>query len=147
MGFGLVHSFEMTIRDTLAENFRKLRDATPSLDSPKDLVKADAASNGTIGRIAAKKTGVSIDKLEQLATAYGVDVWQMLCPTLRAEKTKFGKPAVSTGHENPFPGIDPQRFSRISYEQRLELQGIVRRELDKFDDMNASDLKNGSTNS
>lgn len=82
-----MHSVCMSIRDILANNFRKLREATPSLRSPKDIIKADAATNGTIGRVSTKETGISIDKLEQLAKGYGMEAWQLLSPSIN-----FGYP-------------------------------------------------------
>lgn len=106
-----MHSLTMTIRDILAENFKKLREATPSLSSPRDLIKIEAASNGTIGRIAKRETGVSIDKLEPLAKAYGLAPWQLLVPSLRAERGPHGKPIVSglprfTSESDPVLGIE-----------------------------------------
>lgn len=117
-----MHSLEMTIRDILAENFKKLREATPSLNSPKDLIKIEAASNGTIGRIATRQTGVSIDKLEPLARAYGLEVWQMLVPTLHAEKGPLGKPIVSGLPEWPFEMVDQDSYMALDQSTKIAVQ-------------------------
>lgn len=33
----------------------------------------------------------------------------------------------------PFPGIEPQRFSALTYDQRLEIQGLVRERIERFE--------------
>ena len=110
------------IRDLLANNFRKLREATPSLNSPKDIVKAQAATNGTIGRIAKRETGVSIDKLEPLAEAYGLEVWQMLTPSLQATRGIGGKPIISGIPEWPFELISPTQYKQLDPEFRRHIE-------------------------
>lgn len=95
MGFDLAHALRMSVRDVLAANFKKLRDATPSLNRPRDIVQAGAATNGTIGRISKKETGPSVDTIEQLAAAYGIEAWQMLVPTLQAAPGKDGSPIIT----------------------------------------------------
>ena len=117
-----MHSQKMMIRDLLANNFRKLREATPSLNSPKDIVKAQAATNGTIGRIAKRATGVSIDKLEPLAKAYGLEVWQMLTPSLQATRGIGGKPVISGIPEWPFELISPTQYKQLdpAIKRRIE---------------------------
>ena len=121
-GFRIAHSQKLMIRDLLANNFRKLREATPSLNSPKDIVKAQAATNGTIGRIAKRETGVSIDKLEPLAEAYGLEVWQMLTPSLQATRGIGGKPIISGIPEWPFELISPTQYKQLDPEFRRHIE-------------------------
>lgn len=84
MGFQLGHAFGMNARELLAKNFKKLRDATPGLSAPKDIVNSGAATNGTIGG------------------------W-------------------------PFPDIDRERFDRLSLRQQIEIQGVVRERIERFE--------------
>jgi hypothetical protein len=121
-----MHSAAMTIRDTLAENFKKLRAATPSLDKPKDIIKAGAATNGTIGRIAKKQTGISIDKLEQLANAYGLEVWQMLSPSMHAERGKTALPVVSGLPEWPFEVAPQDEYDALDQTSKIAVQVKLR---------------------
>lgn len=82
MGLRIWHALPMNARDVLAANFQKLRDITPSLNLPKDIVKAGAATNGTIGRITKKETGPSIDTVEKLGAVHAqrMQTLQMLTP-------------------------------------------------------------------
>lgn len=113
MGFLIEHSCVMNAREVLAANFKKLRDATPSLNAPKDIVAAGAATNGTIGRITKKQSGPSIDTIEQLARAYGLEAWQMLVPALEAHPGKNGMPVVSGVSPWPFLLVDRRRYEAL----------------------------------
>lgn len=76
----------MKIRDVLAENFAALRAKNRALSRLPDIVKAGGGTNGTLGRIPLKTTGVSIDALEPLARVYGIEPWQLLAEGLGADK-------------------------------------------------------------
>jgi transcriptional regulator with XRE-family HTH domain len=80
MGFRIWQTNLMSIRDVLAGNFKKLKDATPALGTPALLVARGVLSNGTLGRIANSEVNLGIDHLEPLANAYGVEPWQLLDP-------------------------------------------------------------------
>lgn len=114
MGFSIWHALPMNAREVLAANFQKLREATPTLSLPKDIVKAGAATNGTIGRITKKEIGPSIDTVEKLASAYGLQAWQMLSPALHVSKGRNGKPAVETPGAWPFELVDRDLYERLS---------------------------------
>lgn len=116
----------MTIRDILAENFRRLREATPGLNSPKDITKSQAATNGTIGRIAKRESGVSIDILEPLARAYGLEVWQILVPTLHANKGPSGKPVISGLPDWPFEMVEQKSYEELDASTRIAVQVKLR---------------------
>lgn len=45
----------------------------------------------------------------------------------------------------PFPGIDPGRFSALSHDQKIEIQGLVRERVERFEDDALHLRKNGST--
>lgn len=136
----------MTIRDVLADNFKKLREATPTLNSPKDIVKADAASNGTIGRIAKRQTGVSIDKLEPLASAYGLEVWQLLVPSLHAEKGKFHKPVISGLPEWPFEIVDKDDYDALDSSTKIAVQVKMRDVIKDEAELARLRRRNGTSN-
>ena len=70
----------MSIRDVLAENFKKLREATPTLSTPSQFKARGLLSNGTLGRIANSEVNLGIDSLEPLAEAYRIEPWQLLNP-------------------------------------------------------------------
>lgn len=76
----------MKIRDVLADNFAALRAKHRALSRLPDIVKAGGGTNGTLGRIPLKRTGVSIDALEPLAHVYGVEPWQLIAENLGADK-------------------------------------------------------------
>lgn len=144
MGFQFAHALRMSARDVLAVNFRKLRDATPSLSEPKALVKIGAGTNGTIERVAKGKTGASIDTVEKLASAYGLEAWQMLAPTLEASPSTSGRPVVTGVSIWPFTGIDPERIARLTRDQRVEIQGVIRDRIERFEAELGNGRKNGT---
>jgi len=46
----------------------------------------------------------------------------------------------------PFPGIEPERFNALTYEQRIEIQGQIRERIERFEAATiASNQKNGTT--
>lgn len=141
-----MHPVRMTIRDILADNFKKLREATPSRSSPKDLIKAEVASNGTIGRISKRETGVSIDKLEPLARAYGLEVWQMLVPTLHAEKGPLGKPIISGLPEWPFEMVDQDSYMALDQSTKIAVQIGMRALIKEEAELEKQRKRNGTSN-
>lgn len=70
----------MRPRDTLAENLNRLIESREDYRTPKKLVEASGVSNGTLGRIRNSETGASVDHLEGLAKAFGVQAWELLVP-------------------------------------------------------------------
>ena len=83
----------MSIRDVLARNFKKLRDANPALSTNAQLVKRGVLSNGTLGRIPNCQVDLGIDKLEPLAAIYGIEPWQLLHPEFEAGDAPKPMPA------------------------------------------------------
>ncbi len=45
----------------------------------------------------------------------------------------------------PFPGIDLDRLQRLTYEQRMEIQGLLRDRVERFEGERGNVLRNGST--
>ena len=102
----------MGIRDVLADNFAALRAKHRALSRLPDIVKAGGGTNGTLGRIPLKETGVSIDVLEPLARAYGVEPWQLVCENLGSDKAplemKKAAPLTSGGQLQALYDMIPQ---------------------------------------
>lgn len=87
----------MKPREILAENFRKLREASTELQELRQIVAAGGGTNGSLDRIYRAITATNVDSLEPLATVYGIEPWQLLDPSLQVKKGKFGRPVVISG--------------------------------------------------
>lgn len=77
----------MTLRDVLAKNFKKLREANPALFGLDVLADMDVSSRGTLDRVLKSKVNVGLDLLEPLARAYSVEPWQLLHPEFEPGKS------------------------------------------------------------
>lgn len=88
------HSSRMGPRDVLATNLKKLMATAPGRSTLPEIVKAGGGSNGTLDRIRRKKVAPTIDKLEPLANAFGLEPWQLLVPSLTVEYSKSGRPRL-----------------------------------------------------
>lgn len=80
MGFCVWQTAAMTLRDVLALNFKKLRDANPLINTLPQLVEKGAPSKGTLDRITRGEVNLGIDHLEPLAQVFDVEPWQLLHP-------------------------------------------------------------------
>ena len=76
----------MTLRDVLAENFKKLRGAYPSLKALTVLAAKEVSSTGTLDRVLKSQVNVGLDLLEPLARVYGFEPWQLLHPDFDPKK-------------------------------------------------------------
>jgi transcriptional regulator with XRE-family HTH domain len=68
-------------RQTVARNLRDLMDKSPDLRSASALARRSGVHQTTISLILREKQGTSIDHLEKLAHALGVQTWVLLHPT------------------------------------------------------------------
>jgi transcriptional regulator with XRE-family HTH domain len=98
----------MRPRDILAANLNALIASDDRYKSPKALVKASGVSNGTIGRIRLAQVATTMDQLEGLASALGVEPWELLAPPDRrpamravSEAIRAAGRAESTSTEAP----------------------------------------------
>ena len=73
----------MRPRDILAANLRALIADRPEYASHAALVKASGVSNGTLGRIRNAEVATTLDQLEGLAAAFGIEPWELLVPPER----------------------------------------------------------------
>lgn len=80
MGVRLSHDSRMRPRDILAANINALIDDNDDFKSPAKLVEASGVSNGTLGRIRNAEIATTVDQLGRLATAFGVEPWELLVP-------------------------------------------------------------------
>lgn len=71
----------MGLRQVLAKNFKAMMVAK-GFSSLKEVTAANGGSNGTLDRIRREASGTSVDSLEQLAGALGLEPWQLLHPDL-----------------------------------------------------------------
>lgn len=110
----------------MAVNFKKLRDATPTLANLPSITKAGGGSNGTLGRIQLAQTGVSIDAVESLAASFRIEPWQLMHPNLEVMPGPKGKALLSGLPDWPFAMIDRARYDELDDEQR----GFVQSKLD-----------------
>lgn len=67
-------------RHVLASNLNRLMAATFSLDSNTKMVKRSKLGLGTIGRVRNAEVDATVDTLDKLAEAFGVQPWQLLAP-------------------------------------------------------------------
>ena len=67
-------------RHILAANLRRLMSQHPALDTLPKLTEASGVSNGTLDRIRRAAVATRVDELGRLATAFGVEPWQLLVP-------------------------------------------------------------------
>lgn len=67
----------------LSENLERLIAAHPELNTQPKLAKEAKIDQKTVYRIVTKQNEPSLDKLEKLAKALGVEPWQLLVPGLQ----------------------------------------------------------------
>jgi hypothetical protein len=72
----------MSIRETLAENLIALMSATPECGTEKLLRKRAKVGGGTVDGARQAKSAVTLDSLDKLAKAFGLEAWQLLVPNL-----------------------------------------------------------------
>lgn len=96
----------MSIRDVLAQNFKKLKNANSALRTPAQLKERGVLSNGTLGRISKSQVNLGIDHLEPLAEAYGVQPWQLLNPDFDPVTDLDIHPkALKQAHQPPYSHV------------------------------------------
>lgn len=86
-GLGNRQNFGMRPRQILSENLKALMKARPDLDLlPKIVAASDKRlSNGTLDRIRRGASATDIDTLEELATTFGIEPWQLLIEGLNPQ--------------------------------------------------------------
>ena len=113
------------VRQTLADNLEKLRNASVSLKSYPAIAKHRGPSNGTLGRIALKEQGATVDVVSALAAVFGLRAWQILVPTLEAKSNGTNHPAVSGLPGWPFPKVPQAKYDKLEPDDQVFIQGAV----------------------
>jgi transcriptional regulator with XRE-family HTH domain len=93
----------MRPRDILAANVNRLIAANPRFKSPAELVKASGLSSGTIGRIRLAQVATTMDHLEGLAKAFGVEPWELMAPPDCAPAMRAVAEAIRSAAESSAP--------------------------------------------
>jgi transcriptional regulator with XRE-family HTH domain len=77
---GLSRLERMRPRDVLAENLKALMAARPDRSRFQEITAASggALTNGTLDRIRRAEVAITLDRLEDLAKAFGLEPWQLL---------------------------------------------------------------------
>jgi transcriptional regulator with XRE-family HTH domain len=70
----------MTPRHVLSNNLKLLMQEHPPLNTIKKLTAASGISNGTLDRIRRAEGSTTVDVLEPLAAAFGLEAWELLVP-------------------------------------------------------------------
>lgn len=76
-----------------------------------------AVGRGTIQRIKEGETSVGIDALMKLASAFGLEVWQLLVPGIEISHLPLAP--------WPFPMVAPARWGVCDYEDRVYVQASI----------------------
>ncbi len=80
----------MRPRDILAANLRAFMAARPDLDTLPKLTARSGVTNGTLDRIRRAAVSTRIDELARLASAFGVQPWELLRPNGHASLSPLG---------------------------------------------------------
>lgn len=71
-----------TSRQALATNLQRLMERTPDLDSGPKLAKRAKVAQATVSRVLNQKVGASVDVVDALARAFGVNPWMLMHPNM-----------------------------------------------------------------
>lgn len=84
-----VVALQNDLRGHLARNIEALMDARLELDSQTKIAEKAGVSQSTVGRAYRGEAGTRLETVEALASAFDLDPWQLLWPSL---KLKPGSP-------------------------------------------------------
>ena len=113
------------VRQVLADNLEKLRNASVSLKNYPAIAKHRGPSNGTLGRIALKEQAATVDVVAALAAVFGLKPWQILVPTLEAKSNGTNHPAITGLPGWPFPKVPQSKYDALAPEDQMFIQGAV----------------------
>jgi len=89
----------------------------------------------TMTRLKQAETSTGIDIVAAIAKVFHLQPWQLLVSDLSVASP----PALTSGSDAwPFPSIDRARFEALQDEQRIEIQGVVRRMIADFENASRS---------
>jgi len=70
------------VKEIVWENVQALMRARYGKINQKRFIEDSGVGNGTVTRIKNRRTSVGIDKVQQIAEAYGLEAWHLLMPDL-----------------------------------------------------------------
>lgn len=82
-------------RHVLARNLNRLMASTFSLDSNTKMVRRSKLGLGTIGRVRNAEVDATVDTLDKLAEAFGVQPWQLLAPPEAVQPPQAELPLIA----------------------------------------------------
>lgn len=74
------------LREVVSENIRSLMAAHPVLTSQSEIARHCEIPQRTVGRIINCETQANLGSIVGIATAFGIEPWQLLVPGLNPEK-------------------------------------------------------------
>lgn len=114
-GGGVYQNPHMRPREVLAANLKALMSASTSLRTLPELIAATGGkvTNGTLDRIRRAESATTVDTLEPIAAAFGLEPWQLLVPGLRADPGPDGRALISGLPDWPFEMVDRLRYQQL----------------------------------
>lgn len=90
-------------------------------------------SQGNMGHYLHGRRPLNIETARKFAKGLGVSI-EAFSPTL-AEKIAAAHQTTRAAKFDgwPFPDIDPERFTKLSANQKIEIQGLVRERMERFE--------------
>jgi transcriptional regulator with XRE-family HTH domain len=87
------------LTDQFRDNLRRLMEADRQLHSQPRLAAASRVAQTSIGRILRGEQSPTLDMVHKLATAFGLEAWQMLVPDLEPDNPPITKQIDERQHE------------------------------------------------
>lgn len=81
----MVDKSQFTPRAVLAQNLKALMKTKGGPNSQIALGKKSGVAQATIGRILKQETAASIETVDQLARAFGLEGWQLMVPGMDSQ--------------------------------------------------------------
>ena len=95
----------------------------------------EIGNQSAVGQFLRGETPLSLKAARGFAKGLGVDIAEF-SPRLASEVAKSAE-YLQSNHGNlghwPFPDIDRARFERLSPRQQIEIQGVVRERIERFE--------------
>lgn len=125
-----IRMVDLDSKKTLRENVSNLMKSRYGGENLTRLAADAKVGPGTVTRIKEQETSIGIDLIAKVARVFKLDPWQLLVPDLDPKRA----PSLQQEHDSwPFPGIERARFDGLTHDQKIEIQGLVRVRIEKFE--------------